>query len=252
MSGSVVTESDRQSYLFGNLFPHSITMGFSGVSDGNMSLSGGGADASARNRERFLNGLDIDISRLVCAKQVHGDNIVRVTNANAGQGAFDSGTSVEDCDALITDKRRVAISVMTADCLSVFLYDAQNRVIALVHAGWRGTRENITGKTVQAMMEHFDCRPENIYAGFGPSIRNCCCEVSEEFKGYFSSGLESRDGRYFLDLSRINRQQLLKMELKPDKIFDSGVCTMCGKDEYFSYRREGDKAGRTISVIMMR
>jgi hypothetical protein len=252
MSSSGLVVSEHQSYLFSNLFPHSITMGFSGRHDGNMSFSHGDCRDSRINRQRFLQGLDIEASRLVCVKQVHGDSIACVTGSDAGRGWDDPGRSIPDTDALITGQRRVALSIMTADCLSVFLYDAQNGVIGLVHAGWRGTFGNITGKTVQAMMKTFDCRPENIYAGFGPSMRGCCYEVGEEFAERFTYGLISKDGRFYLDLAAVNTRQLLSREIKRENIFDSGVCTSCNGGDCFSYRREKDSAGRSMSVIMMR
>jgi YfiH family protein len=249
---SQVLVKEPKVYLFGNLFPHSISLGFTSRQDGNMSFSHGDASDTRSNRERFLQQHNIDASRLVCARQVHGDSVTCVSAADAGRGWDTDDTSIPDSDALITDRRRVPLAVFTADCLPVFLYDAQNQVIALVHAGWRGTQENIAGKTVHAMMKHYGCQPENIYAGFGPAIRGCCYEVGEEFTGRFKHGLICREERYYLDLVKANKEQLRSREVKTSNMFDSGICTVCRNDEYFSYRREGTSCARAMSVLAIR
>lgn len=251
MHSSPLVQERRQG-LLGNLFPHSIILRFSNRLDGNMSLSYGDTNSSRDNRQRFLQEAGIDASRLVCAKQVHGDAVALITDGDSGSGARDAESAIPYTDALITDRRRVPLAVFTADCLSVFLYDAQRQAIGLVHAGWRGTKENIVGKTVQAMMKHYDCQPENIYAGFGPSIRGCCYRVGEEFADMFKHGLVRRDNGYYLDLVRVNAEQLRRREVKQANIFDCSICTLCRHEEYFSYRREGGACGRTMSVLMMR
>ncbi|HQO38111.1 MAG TPA: peptidoglycan editing factor PgeF [Candidatus Omnitrophota bacterium] len=250
MSNAHVLE--EQHGLIGNLFPHSITMRFSGRADGNMSLTHGDTAGSLDNRRRFLQAAGIDASRLVCARQVHGDAVACVTEADIGRGAADQTEALPDTDALITDRRRVPLAVFTADCLSIFLYDAQQQVIGLAHAGWRGTKENIAGKTVQAMMKHYDCMPENIYAGFGPSIRGCCYRVGEEVAGSFKHGLVRRENTCYLDLVRENIAQLRRREVKHGNIFDCSICTFCGNEQYFSYRREGTACGRAMAVLMIR
>jgi polyphenol oxidase len=249
---SQVLVKESKAFLFGNLFPHSISLGFTSRQDGNMSYTRGDATGCRVNRERFLQQIGIDASRLVCARQVHGDSVTCVSAADAGRGWDSDDTSIPDSDALITDRRRVPLAVFTADCLPVFLYDAQNQVIALVHAGWRGTQENIVGKTVHSMMKHYGCQPENIYAGFGPAIRSCCYEVGAEFADRFKHGLIHKEGRYYLDLVRANKEQLRSREVKTSNMFDSGICTFCRYDEYFSYRREGKSCARAMSVISIR
>ena len=249
---SALSIQERQTYLFGNLFPHSIALKVSGRQDGNMSFSHGDTAASLANRRRFLQDSGIDVSRLVCCKQVHGDTVACVSAADAGRGSQDAEGAIPDTDSLITDRRRVALAVLTADCLPVFLYDAQKQVIGLAHAGWRGTQQNITGKTVHAMMKEYDCQPDDIYAGFGPAIRSCCYRVGEEFTDRFKHGLVQRDNGYFLDLVRINTDQLLRREVKRANIFDCSLCTACRSEDHFSYRMEGPSCGRFMAVLMIR
>jgi YfiH family protein len=249
---SELLAAESQAYLFGNLFPHSLFLKYSNRQDGTMSLVHGQQHTAMDNRRAFLQGTGADAGRLVCARQVHGERIACVSAADAGRGADSPESAFADTDALITDRRRLPLAIFTADCLPVFLYDAQKQVIGLVHAGWRGTKDNITGKTVHAMMENYGCQPENIYAGFGPAIRGCCYEVGSEFKDRFDHGLAQKDDSLYLDLARVNTEQLLRREVKRLNIFDSAVCTVCGSDGYFSYRREGQSSGRGMAVLMIR
>jgi len=218
---------------------------------GNMSLVYGDTGGALSNRKSFLEEFDIDYRRLVAARQIHGLGVKYVTDADAGKGAVTSDTSLPDTDALITDKKNLPLAIFTADCLSVFIYDHQIHVIGLVHAGWKGTKVNITGKAINLMKERFDCRPENLYVKFGPAIRECCYEVGQEFEGLFSYGLIKRDKSYFLDLAGINKGQVVESGIKEERIFDAKECTSCRKDEFFSFRREGSGSARMISVMML-
>jgi len=120
-----------------------------------------------------------------------------------------------------------------------------------VHAGWRGTKGNITGKAINSMRERFGCRPDNLYVKFGPAIRGCCYEVGQEFKGWLSYGLIEREKGYFLDLAGINKRQVIESGIKEERIFDTKECTFCLNSEFFSFRREGPGCGRMISVMML-
>ena len=89
---------------------------------------------------------------------------------------------MKEGDAIITNVKNVIIGVFTADCVPVILVDEENKVIAAIHSGWRGTFESITLKTIKKMKEEFNTNEINIKAYIGPHIRKCCYEVSEELK----------------------------------------------------------------------
>ena len=114
------------------------------------------------------------------------------------------------------------------------------------------TRKDILAKTIRLMCKEFKGRPEYLQVAFGPAIRSCCYEVGSEFKHFFSGGLIERDGRYYLDLLGINKRQILDSGVKEANIFDSGICTFCKNEDFFSYRKEGKSCGRIMSVIMLR
>jgi YfiH family protein len=192
-------------------------------------------------------------------------------------------------DAVLTKKRGVALAMSSADCVPLMLYDPVRQAIGLVHAGWRGTARGIAAATVEAMREQFGSRPEQIYAGVGPSIGPCCYEVTENVRGLFRGDLqfeimpteeryrnlvresavftvratdqqegqaqcESREARESLrlDLWETNRQQLLLSGLLPERVEVAGICTCCEKERFYSYRGEHGRTGRFPSLLALR
>jgi copper oxidase (laccase) domain-containing protein len=112
------------------------------------------------------------------------------------------------------------------------LYDPITPAIGLVHAGWRSSREDIASKAVRMMQAGCNTQPQNLYAAFGPVIRDCCYEVSADFENFFPAALARRNKRYYLDLSGINKEQLLDAGLRAEHIFDSGICTCCQNNRF--------------------
>jgi len=186
----------------------------------------------------------VDISQVFWRKQVHGDDILVVG------GGVETSKDCPDADAYITNEKNLPIAIRTADCVPVFIFDPLHRVIGWAHAGWKGTHQRIAVKTVQKMQEKYRSQPEGLKVILGPSIRECCYQVGEEFRDYFPSHVKERDGHLYLDVVEANRNQLLQAGVYPENIFDSGICTCCNKD-YFSFRRQGAKAGRMISLMML-
>lgn len=225
---------------------------FSNRQAGNMSLCYGETANSLDNRKAFLINLGIDYNNLVCAKQVHGSNIKYAINDDRGSGALVYENAIADTDAFVTDHKNLVLSVFTADCLSVFLYDPKASAIGLVHAGWRSTKEEITLKTINFMQEKFKTKPQDLYVGFGPCIRSCCYEVDRDFEESFPREILTKEGRYYLDLIETNRRQAQDAGALALKMFDSGICTFCSKENFFSFRREGKNCGRMISLMMLR
>lgn len=251
MSQSLLIKNSRN-FLFSNLFGSEIVCGFSLRYSGNMSLCYADTKDSLQNRKVFLEDLGIDYQTLVCAQQQHGSRVKIVKKIDIGSGALSYATAIPDTDALVTSEKKLPLAVFTADCLSVFLYDSNHKSIGLVHAGWRSSKENIVVKTLKVMQEGFNTRTKDVYAAFGPVIRNCCYEVGQEFKYIFPSDLTEKDGRLYLDLIKINKKQLLDCAVKETNIFDLNLCTSCQSRDLFSFRKEGSSCGRMMSVIMLR
>lgn len=228
-----------------------LVCAFSRRSHGNMSLSYGDTKGALKNRKNFLESLGIDYKDLVCAKQIHSNQIRYVQDEDRGKGALSYDTAIGQTDAFITDKKNLPLAIFTADCLFIFLYDFRRPAIGLIHAGWRSSQENIAARTVELMQEKFDTQAQDLCVGFGPAIRSCCYEVGEEFKDFFPKELVRKNGHYYLDLVAINKMRLLSCGVKETNIFDTQICTSCQNKEFFSYRKDGKSCGRMMSVMML-
>ncbi|MCX5711964.1 MAG: peptidoglycan editing factor PgeF [Candidatus Omnitrophica bacterium] len=218
----------------------------------NMSLCHGDTSQSLENRRKFLNSLDISYRDLVCAKQVHAGSMYSVSSVDKGRGALSHDTAIPGIDALITSQKGIPLGIFTADCLSVFMYEPKVQAAAIVHAGWRSTKELICKKTIKKMIDEFGIDPSRLLIGFGPAIRSCCYEVGEEFKKHFKHGVINKGDKYFLDLAEINKKQLLDSGVRQDNITDCDICTACTDSAYFSFRKDGPDCGRIVSVIMIK
>ncbi|MCM8789623.1 MAG: peptidoglycan editing factor PgeF [Candidatus Omnitrophica bacterium] len=233
-------------------FGPDVICSFSNRLSGNMSIRYADRETSIANRKFFLEKLGIDLKDLVCAKQVHSNNVTYAKLDDRGRGAYVYKEAINDTDAFITNEKNLPLAVFTADCLSIFLFDPKLKAIGLVHAGWRSIKENIAVAAIRKMKESFGTDASDIYAAFGPCIRSCCYEIGRELKEFFCKDIIEKDGRFYLDLINANKRQLLSAGVQGSTIFDCGICTSCHNDEYFSYRKQGNDCGRIISVIMLK
>ncbi|MDQ7004493.1 MAG: peptidoglycan editing factor PgeF [Ghiorsea sp.] len=182
------------------------------------------------------------------SQQVHGVQVLYCQ----GDGVRHS----ENADILIATNSGVALAVRTADCLPVVLVDIEAGVVAAVHAGWRGTAQNVVGVALDAMCSK-GAYPAHILASFGPCIANCCFAVSAEVADILSQscGVDvgvMQGGQVFADLAKANRHQLLARGVKHACIEISQPCTYCSvQPRYFSYRRDCGKTGRQLTMISL-
>jgi polyphenol oxidase len=171
-------------------------------------------------------------------RQIHSDIVV---HAEGRTGCLGEG------DALLSNTPGRTVAVKTADCLPILLVDAVNRTVASVHAGWRGTVRQIAPRAAEAMRRYFDTRVQNLHAAIGPAIGGCCYEVGSEVAVQFG-----RSGRTCIDLAAVNREQLIGAGVPGNQIFSAGLCTLCRTDDFWSYRREKEGAGRMFSFAGIR
>ena len=187
----------------------------------------------------------------IVANQTHSSNIHIVTK-NQEIGWQKAEDAIENCDALITNIPNVMLTILTADCVPILLLDPKQKIVSAIHAGWKGTKEEIAFKTVKKMQEEFNSNPSDIIAGVAPSIGKCCYEVDWNVAQHFKdieSAYDKVGDKYMLDLPYINKTQLLKAGLKEENIELSNVCTACDVEYYFSYRKENGCSGRFMSMI---
>ncbi len=192
---------------------------------------------------------------LARCNQVHGDHICQVDSSGNR-----SSESIPTGDGLTTSKSRLLISVSTADCVPVLLFDPVRKAVSAVHAGWRGSHLNISAKAVGAMQSHYGSKPKDILAGIGPSIGPCCFEVGrdvwEKLEREYLFGkqvvVHGKEEKAWVDLVQLNRLQLIEAGLRPEKIHDTGLCTACTPKLFYSFRRDGRKIGNMTSGLMLR
>jgi YfiH family protein len=178
------------------------------------------------------------IENLTTLKQVHSATCV-VAAGPAGR--------LGEGDALLENRPGSAVAIKTADCIPILLADPRHRAVAAVHAGWRGTVAEIARHAVDAMHRHFETRPEDLHAAIGPGIGKCCYEVGPEVAQHFGE-----TSRAHIDLVEANRQQLRAAGLAGERIYAATLCTMCLPEEFHSYRRDRDAAGRMFSFVGIR
>ena len=190
----------------------------------------------------FADSIGIPIERIKYQKQIHSDTIV----------VIDKETPVNEADSLITNEKNILIFVKIADCAGILLYDIKNDVIGAVHSGWRGTQQNITGKTVSDMAEKYSSDPENVLVYISPCASVDNYEVGEDFNEYFpKKAIQKRDGKLYFDNKMMIKEQLLEAGILAGNIEISEICTIANPN-YHSYRRDAIKSGRMGVFICMR
>lgn len=242
-----------------NLVRHGFTGRQGGVSHGkvhglNLGFRVGDDPESVRENYRLVaEDLQLPVTQMVLSKQSHTDNIRMVTQADAGKGIFKE-SDIEDTDGLITNLVGIPLMIFTADCIPLLLLDPVKKVIAAIHAGWRGTVKGIGGKAVTMMQEHFGSNPAHILAAIGPGIGPCCFTFDQKDADVFPQSYitPKTDSKVLIDLWAMNRDQLLLKGLLPHHIDQSGVCTVCHADRYYSYRTHKDRTGRQGAVMMLK
>jgi hypothetical protein len=178
-------------------------------------------------------------------KQIHSDLCV---NADGRSGQLGQG------DALLSRAPGTILGVKTADCVPILLIDETHRAVAAVHAGWRGTVREIAPKALARMSAWFGTAAGDVHAALGPSIGPCCFEVGPEVAAEFRRFLPDlpTNEKTRIDLPGVNRAQIQSAGVRPDRIYDAALCTVCHPHQFHSFRRDREKAGRMLSVIGIR
>ncbi len=203
-----------------------------------------------RNRELLRSLLPGESVELVIPHQTHSDHVKVVDTIQVN-------TELEGVDALVTDIPGYCLCVSTADCVPVLLYDTRKKVVAAIHAGWRGTVARIVEKTVSVMGNQYGSQGKDLIACIGPSISLEAFEVGDEvYQAFCEAGFDMnqiarKEAKWHIDLWEANRQQLLAYGVKPEHIEISGICTYHNNDDFFSARRQGIRSGRILSGILL-
>lgn len=189
---------------------------------------------------------------ILSVKQVHGTDALVVDRPLADHDRFEGGW-----DALVTDQPGTMVAVRTADCVPVLVHDARRRVVAAIHAGWRGAVAGIVPKTLALMQTRFGAKLDQLHVSIGPSAGVCCYEVDEpvldevrrRFSWWETVLRNQRDRTAHLDLKALIRRQVQDCGIEGARVTSVNVCTICHEDLFFSYRREGKVIGTMVSAI---
>ena len=201
--------------------------------------------------------IPINRSRFLAAAGVPGWPVLKLrqTHSNIVQDMTDTWSSNEplEGDAAVTAVRGAVLSVQTADCLPILIADRNARVVAAIHAGWRGTAAHIARRTVELMAKTYSIPPADLTAVIGPHNAVCCYEVGEDVveaiqdPGTFERRPDWAKPHFNQALANYN--QLIAAGIPAARIVTSTLCTQCRADLFYSYRREGKHAGRMLSII---
>jgi YfiH family protein len=210
-------------------------------------------------RESFgLHGREC-VDREVLAQSLGFSDLVHMTQVHENRIRLVSEPSVNAtvCDGIVTGRKGLGLSVQTADCVPLLMWDSKRNVVAAVHAGWRGTLAGIASRAVRYLRKETASTADSIQVVMGPAIGCCCYEVGNEVWSAFSEQSAGASelfspgsrGRKHFDLIEANRRQLRAEGVQPDQIYSADLCTICNNDILYSYRREGKGAGRQFGMI---
>jgi len=227
-----------------------VTTRHGGVSEGahsslNLALHvGDDPERVLINRERAANAFGVELDDVVFAEQVHGAGSAIVGSQERGRGTREMDDAISSADILVTTDPMTTLAIMVADCVPIALFDPQARVLAVVHAGWRGTAAQASASALTAMGT-LGARPEHVIAFIGPGAHPAHYQVDQVVHGALEAAVAPHplapevarpDGHdhWKVDLMAANRQQLLLAGVTDGHIFDCGVTT--ADDDYFSDR----------------
>lgn len=211
---------------------------------------GDDAQAVQRNRQLVVEALAVENVQphLIVPSQVHGTNIVDLRDVAGLKAA--GAEAIDGADGIIVRCEDVAALLNFADCLPVVLV-APNGAFAVVHAGWRGAVAHIARKAAELLVPALAQRA-GVNAYIGPHIHSECFEVGNEVAARFKEefgAVAVPDARH-VSLAAAVQRDLEEAGLRPERIVDAGICTVCASDEYFSYRASGGTCGRNAAVAV--
>lgn len=248
MSGAVVLRAE--SFTRAGI-RHGFSTRRGGVSDGpfaSMNLArnvGDAPEAVAENHRRFAEAVGYRAERLFESSQVHGARVLRVEGSEVGR------TRTEEADGLVTSAKGDAVGVRVADCVPVLLAAPGRGVVAAVHAGWRGVAKRIVEEALGVM----GGGAGEVIAAVGPCIGGCCFEVGEDVAAEIAAASTQavvkrggEGGKPKVDLRAAVAWQLGAIGV--GGIEQVGGCTMCDREGFHSFRRDGKVSGRLLGVVV--
>jgi YfiH family protein len=199
-------------------------------------------------------GVDRETGRSRIRAALEGEGVVYFLTQVHGSAVLNAPwTGALEGDGGLAREAGQIVAIETADCVPLLLVDPEAKLVAAVHAGWRGTAATIAARGVAALLAA-GARVRRLVAVLGPSIGPCCYEVGDELRDRFGPRASALfhvgpRGRPHLDLGTANVAQLLDAGMDPERIHRVPVCTCCDPVRPPSYRRDGPGCGRIVSYV---
>ncbi len=203
----------------------------------NFGLSQGDDPLAVReNRKIACQRLKVDTLASLC--QCHSNTVVEASFQKSPQA-----------DALITNKPKLGLLILHADCQAAIIYDPINHALANVHCGWRGNVQNIYAQTISQMIARYGSRPEELLVGISPSLGPMASQF-QHYRDEFPDCYWDFQTNDYFNLWELSRYQLISVGVLPHHIEVAGICTYSNPEDYFSYRRT-PKSGRHGTIAFL-
>ena len=242
---------------------HAFTTKFGGVSTGaceslNLGFNRGDTEQNVReNYRRLAEELNVDGARFTLTRQIHEAEVSVVRESEAGMGL--TRPMAWQSDAIVTALPDTPLIGFYADCVVTLLYDPATHTAGVCHAGWRGMAAGILPKTAHVMAEKLGAHRDSLIAVLGPSIRQECFEtdadvpqaMERQLGAQVQPFIAEKGAKFHVDLQGIGAKLLRDAGLSPENVIDSGICTMCHADTFWSHRATHGVRGVQGAVICL-
>ena len=192
------------------------------------------------NANTFAKEVGFDPTTLTIPQQIHSSNV----------SVCSLPGKISECDGTFTNQSDLVCSIQVADCLPIFFAHRFELIFGLVHAGWRGLVNNIILESGLLLKKcNYDLSEFEVI--IGPSIQKCCFEVGPDIVDNFNSRYVKNinSNKVKVDLQKLAFDKFLEIDFKKNNIYQMDDCTLCNSEKYYSYRKDGVKAGRMIGLI---
>ncbi|MCC7147358.1 MAG: peptidoglycan editing factor PgeF [Phycisphaeraceae bacterium] len=206
-------------------------------------------DALTENFTRFCAAVGFTDHRRVAFRQVHGAEVLVPACSPA------SIDSSPDADAVVSAQPDLLLTIRVADCVPILLASDDGRVVAAVHAGWRGLIAGVLAATVRTLQQRFSLHPQSLRAAIGPCLSTAHFEVGPEVAAQFAqAGLNqvihtAHTPKPHVDLALATFLQLQQLGILPPNVDRTDRCTFRDSQEFFSHRRDHGCTGRMLAAI---
>lgn len=164
----------------------------------------------------------------------------------------------QESDFLITNQPGIALGMLTADCLPLVMYHPEKHVVALIHAGWKGTIQKVIQQAIVTLQKEYALDPATLKILCGPAAQVCCYEVKDDFYSHFKNDphahncFEKRGNKLFFSLSVYANKILDDYKIpRNHRDFSAHCCTICNTD-YYSYRKDKKTEYRNITLVSLK